>query len=104
MMQLIRRLHQRGHTIIIITHDMQLVVEYAERVIVMSRGKVIADTTPRKVFLDPQVLAEASLTPPPMAALSMALRAAGVDIACVGMDETEQALRSMIQGGRFSAH
>jgi energy-coupling factor transporter ATP-binding protein EcfA2 len=104
MMQLIHRLHDRGHTIIIITHDMQLVAEHAQRVIVISDGRVVADAVPRDVFLDPQVLAEASLTPPPMAALSIALRAAGVDITCVGLTETEQVLASMMHGVEQSAH
>lgn len=64
MMGLIRRLHQQGHTILMITHDMRLVAEHAERVIVMSRGRVAADGTPREVFAQAEVMAAAHVQPP----------------------------------------
>lgn len=42
MMQVLRELHQQGHTVIIVTHDMQ-VANYAERIIEISDGKITAD-------------------------------------------------------------
>ena len=42
MMQVLRELHQQGHTVIIVTHDMQ-VARYAERIIEISDGEITAD-------------------------------------------------------------
>ncbi|GED67417.1 hypothetical protein BRE01_11190 [Brevibacillus reuszeri] len=64
MMELVRRLHKSGHTIIVITHDMRLVAEYAERVIVMHRGKIVCDGDPPHVFTKPEMLASAQVEPP----------------------------------------
>ena len=47
MMQLMQKLQQEGHTIIMITHNMQLIKDHAERVIRMEAGKIIEDTADR---------------------------------------------------------
>jgi len=44
MMHLIRKLQQEGHTIVMVTHNMQIVKDHAERVIRMADGKIIEDT------------------------------------------------------------
>ncbi|GED56905.1 ABC transporter ATP-binding protein [Brevibacillus formosus] len=66
MMELVRQLHAEGHTIIVITHDMRLVAEYAQRVIVMHKGKLLCDGDPQHVFSQPQVLAAAQVEAPAM--------------------------------------
>ncbi len=50
MMELLRSLNEAGHTIIIITHALWVVAEYAHRAIVMHDGAVIMDNTVRAVF------------------------------------------------------
>lgn len=45
MMQLIRKLQQEGHTIVMVTHNMQIVKDHAKRVIRMAAGKIIEDTS-----------------------------------------------------------
>ncbi|MFC1718333.1 ABC transporter ATP-binding protein [Candidatus Poribacteria bacterium] len=50
MMELLRSLNEAGHTIIIITHALWVVAEYAHRAIVMHDGAVMMDNTVRKVF------------------------------------------------------
>lgn len=52
MMNLFKKLNENGTTIIVVTHDMNLVVEYASDVIIMSDGKVIKHTSPSNLFLD----------------------------------------------------
>jgi energy-coupling factor transporter ATP-binding protein EcfA2 len=44
MMQLMKRLQQEGHTIVMVTHNMQIVKNHAERVIRMSSGKIVEDS------------------------------------------------------------
>ena len=70
MMEMLRRLNQNGHTIIIITHSMWVAVEYAVRTIVMKDGGVLSDGLTRAVFADEARLAEASLSPPSLVRLS----------------------------------
>jgi energy-coupling factor transporter ATP-binding protein EcfA2 len=86
MMGLIRSLHEKGHTVVVITHDMQLAAEYAERIVVLSRGTVAADGTPLDVFLKPKLLSHAGLTSPPIAELSLSLRARGFQADTVNVD------------------
>lgn len=64
MMGLVRQLHEQGHTIIVITHDMRLVAEYAQRVIVMSKGKLLCEGDPQHVFSMPHMLAAAQVEAP----------------------------------------
>ena len=64
IMNLLRRWNASGRTIIVITHDMDIVAEYANRCIVMINGKVAADGNTRSVLTDEAVLTEAHLTLP----------------------------------------
>lgn len=70
-------LHAQGRTILLITHDMALAAEHAERVVVLHQGQVIADETPAGIFCQPNLLARASLAPPPTVALAQALHLTG---------------------------
>ncbi|ANZ57411.1 energy-coupling factor transporter ATPase [Fructilactobacillus lindneri] len=59
LMQLLKKLQtERGMTIIMVTHSMENVAEFADQVLVMKNGKVIADETPRELFSDSQSLVE----------------------------------------------
>jgi energy-coupling factor transport system ATP-binding protein len=73
-----RRLHQAGHTILLITHDTRLVAEQAESVILLDRGQLVAEGTTRRVFGRPGLLAGVSAEPPPVTRLSQALRPWGM--------------------------
>ena len=43
LMEMLRRLNQRGHTIVIITHSMEVAAEYANRVVVLKEGAILRD-------------------------------------------------------------
>lgn len=60
-------------TVLIATHDMQLVAEWATRVLVMDQGEIIYDGTPRMMFNQEQVWKQAGLIPPQIVQLSLAL-------------------------------
>ncbi|MCS7260949.1 MAG: ABC transporter ATP-binding protein, partial [Anaerolineae bacterium] len=64
---------QAGSTIVCITHDMQLVADYAHEVAVMAQGRIIFQGAPRALFRRPEVLSQAGLDLPPLAALSARL-------------------------------
>lgn len=50
MLSLFKSLNEKGTTIIFVTHDINIVFEYATDVIVMNEGKVVIQTTPDKLF------------------------------------------------------
>ncbi|HZS15975.1 MAG TPA: ABC transporter ATP-binding protein [Candidatus Dormibacteraeota bacterium] len=55
--QLVRRIHQeRGMTIVLVEHDMGMVMQVAQRVMVLDFGRVIGVGTPAEVQRDPQVI------------------------------------------------
>jgi energy-coupling factor transport system ATP-binding protein len=63
LMALMEEIRARGVTIVMITHDMRLVQEYAERVIVMSDGNILFDGDPAGLFSSEEILFSASLRP-----------------------------------------
>jgi energy-coupling factor transporter ATP-binding protein EcfA2 len=66
MMELIRELNEKGHTIIMVTHTLWIVSRYAHRVIVMKDGKIMRDGKTREILSDLAGLREACLKPPQM--------------------------------------
>ena len=50
MMDLFKGLHEQGMTVVLITHDMELVRSYATRVLVLEKGKVVKDCAPDDLF------------------------------------------------------
>ncbi len=61
IMEFLKSLHEKGFTVIMITHDMHLMLEYTDRALVFSNGQMIADTTPVKLFSDLELVKKASL-------------------------------------------
>lgn len=66
MMALIRRLNQAGHTILIITHAMDVAAAHARRVVLMQEGRILRDGPTRQVFADEAGIARTGLVPPPI--------------------------------------
>lgn len=66
LLGLLRHLNSDGTTVIVVTHDMQLVTEYAHRTVVVGDGRIIADASTPDVFADETLLRAAGLRPPPL--------------------------------------
>lgn len=61
IMRFLDNLHAAGHTIVMITHDMQLMLEYSDRSVVVSDGQILADCSPVELFAQPEILKQAHL-------------------------------------------
>ena len=92
IMDMVRALHRIGKTIIIVTHDMELIAEYAKRLIVMKSGKMLLDGSTRNVFSQPKVLQESSIKPPQITSLGQALSKYSVPPDILTVEEMESIL------------
>lgn len=73
VMDIIRRIHERGTTVVMVCHDMEVVADYAARCIVMSGGEVVDDAPTFDVLRNRATLERASLVPPQIVELSLEL-------------------------------
>ncbi len=76
--RLIRKLRDEGSTVICVAHDMILLAEVVERLIVMRNSLVIADSTPDKIFADRALMSSTHLLPPQITDLSLRLVERGI--------------------------
>jgi energy-coupling factor transport system ATP-binding protein len=79
-MQLSRDLNETGITILMISHNMDNLAEYAGRVLAMNGGELYLNGTPREVFAQEEKLVAAGLDLPEAAKLAGQLRERGMDI------------------------
>ena len=61
IMNFLDSLQKQGHTIVMITHDMQLMLEYSDRCLVVVEGKIIADDNPVTILNQKDLLESANL-------------------------------------------
>lgn len=73
LMGMLRDLNAQGKTVVMITHDMRLVAEYARRTAVMMAGRIEFFGEPHQLFQQPELLAQAHLNLPPLARLATLL-------------------------------
>lgn len=68
---LIGRLRERGTTVLCVSHDMPLLADVVERVVVMKDSRIIADATPREVFADEELMGRTNLKAPQVARIAL---------------------------------
>jgi energy-coupling factor transport system ATP-binding protein len=73
MMELLRRLHRGGRTIVIITHTPWVIAEYAERVLLLAEGRLRYDGPLRPFFADDALVAAAAFRSPDVTRLGRLL-------------------------------
>ena len=67
LMEKIRNLNKKGTTVIMVCHDMEVVLDYATRILIMTNGKVIADNDAKTILKDKELLSKARLLQPQIA-------------------------------------
>ena len=72
-MEFIKSLSQKGISIILITHDMQLALEYCHRAVVLSNGKKIGDNKPSCILTDENIIKQANLKETSLSTLAKAI-------------------------------
>ena len=79
---------EKGVTVVIITHHMDEAAQ-ADRLVVMAKGRVMADGTPKEVFQDVEGLKAVGLTVPETTELLWQLRQAGLDVPLDALSDEE---------------
>ncbi len=87
----------QGHTVIIITHEMNIVASYAQRCIVLTKGKLVLDGTTREVFSQPDILAEAFVKPPQITRLAQAFPDYGFPKDTLAVEELYQSFQNVVK-------
>ncbi|CAM3132687.1 energy-coupling factor ABC transporter ATP-binding protein [Lactiplantibacillus plajomi] len=92
MMEIFARLrHERHLTVVLVTHQMDDVANYADNVIVMDRGRVVKTGAPREIFADPQWLLDHQLGLPKTTAFARQLVQRGWQFERMPLTEDELA-------------
>jgi len=95
----IEKLHrERGMTIILVSHSMEDVARYADRLIVMNHGEKIFDDTPRNVFRHYRELEAIGLAAPQVTYIVQALRREGIPIddSLITVEEARDAILQLV--------
>ena len=99
VMEIVARLHREGKTIVMVCHDMEVVGDYAQRIVVMTRGELVAQGPTFQLLRNPEVLLRADLVPPQVVAISMELVARHPELTGTAVDNanTLQELTAALQ-------
>lgn len=98
IMDFVKRLNEEKNiTVVMVCHDMEVVLDYADRVIAMAGGKIIDDDSTKVLFRKKQVLAAASLLQPQIIELSESLGGEFSD--CTKAEEIIRTIKELKERG-----
>ncbi|HSV85368.1 MAG TPA: ATP-binding cassette domain-containing protein [Levilinea sp.] len=98
IMEFLKDLNQNHeHTIIIITHDMPIVAQYARRTVAMGLGKVMADGPTAEVFAQPDVLEATFIEPPQITQLAQRTNRLGFDAGTLSVEDMFARFRELVE-------
>lgn len=81
VMKVIEKLHKSGKTIVMVCHDMEVVADFADRVIVMTYGEMVADGPTFDILRNPEILKRSDLIAPQIISISQELVARNPELA-----------------------
>jgi energy-coupling factor transport system ATP-binding protein len=105
ILDLIAEMHRHyGNTVILVSHSMEDVAKYVDRIIVMNRGKMMYDATPREVFRHYRELEAIGLAAPQVTYLMHELRQQGimVDKDATTVEEAKTAILQYLENNRHA--
>ena len=98
--QIAKLREETGMTVILVSHSMEDVAKYVDRIIVMNKSRVMFDDEPKKVFRHYKELEEVGLAAPQITYIMQTLKAKGlaVDTDITGVEEARDAILNAIRG------
>jgi energy-coupling factor transport system ATP-binding protein len=97
MMHMIKMLNMQGRTVILASHDVEFIADLKPRVIVLSRGKVLADGKGQEILTDGELLKKASLIPPQVVSVLERLSDLGVQRKVLDVDVAAEIVASVLK-------
>ena len=97
--EILDMLRARGKTVVVVTHDVEFVAGNFERVVVMSKGKIVGDGPAREVLADFELLERARLLPPQIVQCARELEMLGVPSGITHVDELVERLAGILGEG-----
>ena len=94
LMQVMESIRAQGVTVVMITHDMRLVQEFASRVLVMAEGKILYEGDPAQLFASEELLHAANLRPTLLQDLLKEFQDRGGQVDCL-IRNTDQFLEAL---------
>ena len=73
VMAAVKALNEKGVTVVMVSHDMEIVLDFADRLLVISGGRLVADGKTREIFRNAPAMCAASILPPQITALALRL-------------------------------
>jgi len=99
IMRLLQRLKDRGKAVIVITHDLYLAAEFAERIIILKDGRKFADGSTKEILSNKSLLVDAGLSPLQVTLLSESMKSYGISENTVRtMEFVEEFLKILKRG------
>ncbi|RLI46598.1 ABC transporter ATP-binding protein [Candidatus Bathyarchaeota archaeon] len=98
--QFIMQLNQQGKTIIIVTHDVEFVAECSPKILLMRKGKIIAEGDAKEVLTDELLLNQASISMPEIAKIFKNLREFGLPSKVIDVYEAVNILYERLSDAR----
>jgi len=96
-LELLQKLNRAGTTVIVVSHDMDLIARFTKRVIVLKEGRVLIDGPTRAVFSREDILMETDLAPPYVTRIGNRLRKLGVPTV-LKVEELVYTIASLLKG------
>ena len=97
LIEVVKRLKEEGRTVLLISHDIDLVYEHSDYVIVFKGGEVVSEGKVAEVLSDPELTAKASLSLPKLAELARLL---GLDRLPSSVEDAVEVLMNEVRGIR----
>lgn len=80
LIKLLKELHSQGTTIILVSHDMDIILDLASRVLIFNKGKLAFDGEPVKALVNKPLLSESGLDMPELLKVSVGLKEKGFEV------------------------
>lgn len=80
ILEILNKLNEERMTIVISSHDVEMINDFADHIFVLKEGKIIGDGTPDEIFSNHELLEKANLKPPKTAELLKILKENGLDV------------------------
>jgi energy-coupling factor transporter ATP-binding protein EcfA2 len=95
LVNLAAELHRAGHTVVMISHDMELVARYTQRTLVLGTGQLLLDAPTREVFDHVDLLRGTYIEPPEIIRLAQGLRDRGLPAGLLSIDQVARGIQQL---------